>query len=90
MKNNPWVIEYSFYYEAFGVLRLHEYVKKAQESYAKQKPHSYVILGVYESEEKCRSECSVLQEHRNEKLLSIEYRLKEFQKVVAELKAQLE
>jgi hypothetical protein len=89
MKNNPWVIEYSFYHEAFGILRLKDYIKKAIKNYTKQRMHPYVILGAYESEEECRSECAILQKHRNENLLSVEHRLKEFEGAVAGLKTQL-
>ncbi len=86
---NPWVIEYSFFHEAFGVLQLQDYIEKAQKNYTKQCSHPYVILGAYESEEECRRECSILQDHRNKHLLSVEHRLKEFQGAVDGLKEQL-
>ena len=89
-KNDPWVIEYSFFHEAFGVRRLQDSVARARDNYMKQRLHPYVILGSYESEEECQCECAVLKSHRNEHPLSAEHRMKEFQEAVEGLREHSE
>jgi hypothetical protein len=88
-KDDTWVIEYSFYHEAFGVLQLQDYIRKARDNYIKQRLHPYVILGAYTTRDEADSECAILQKHRNENLLSVDHRLKEFQVAVDGLKTQL-
>lgn len=86
---DAWVIEYSFYYDAFGVVQLKEYIQKARLNYAKQQIHPYIVLGAFETQDEASKECSKYQQHRNENGLSYESRMKAFQKAVDGLKSML-
>lgn len=84
---DAWVIEYSFYHDAFGVVQLKEYIQKARLNYAKQKIHPYIILGAFDTQDEASKECLRYQQHRNENGLSFEYRMKAFQKATDNLKS---
>jgi len=87
--NDLWIIEYSYFFDAFGVKKLTEYIGNARQKYISHSQHPYVILGAYASEQECRDECAILQKQRNEHPLTVEERFKEFQEAADGLKKQL-
>jgi hypothetical protein len=75
-----WIVEYSFYFDAFGVKPLKDHVEEAQKHFHKKTIHPYDIIFVHESREECSKQCSILQKDRNEYPLSPDHQIEEYQK----------
>ena len=90
MNNNPWVIEYSFFHDAYGVLQMDEHLAAVQRSFAQQHLHPYAILGIYLTHEQAAAECTTLQKRREDHPVPAETRRRVFQKCVDTLRAMAE
>jgi len=87
--NDLWVVEYGFYFDAFSVKKMGDYIKRAQECFHKKIIHPYDVISIHETEEECRKQCTILQDDRNDYPLSADRRIEEFQKAVDGLKTKL-
>jgi hypothetical protein len=87
--NGLWVIEYSFFFDSYTIRTLADSIERAQDNYRKQRLHPFVIISVYDSEQKCREDYEASQATRDALSLSVDHRLKEFQSGVDGLKAKL-
>jgi hypothetical protein len=86
--NELWVVEYSFFFDAFGTKKMGDHIKRAQECFHKKIIHPYDVISIHESEEECRKQCSILQNDRDGYPLSVDRQIEEFQKAVDGLKAK--
>jgi hypothetical protein len=90
LNDKLWVIEYSFFHDAFGVLQMDEHLAKVQRNFAKQHLHPYVILDIYPTHEQASAECATLQKRRETHFVSLETRRRAFQACAEELRAMVE
>ena len=84
-----WAVEYHFNSDSFSVRTLPDYLAHAQKAFHEHRLFDSVILAIHPAEQGARDECEIWQARRDERGLSIEERLADFQRYVKGLESQL-